>query len=200
VYYTELQDAQRAILESDPNSGVVQTFRNAGDIGIFGAEVEAQIALSGNLLLSASAGYIDAQYDSVAGDLNGDGAIDDRDKALKISSVPEWTYSVGLVHDMELGDWNLASRVSYAYRDKIYASDNNLGVIDDWANVQAGVDLMSSDGRWTFSLYGKNLLNEVVLSGDTGLPDTAGPIPLGGTFSPLQKGRVVGLQVEYSFN
>jgi iron complex outermembrane receptor protein len=200
VYYTELQDAQRAILESDPNSGVVQTFRNAGDIGIFGAEVEAQIVLSGNLLLSASAGYIDAQYDSVAGDLNGDGAIDGRDKALKISSVPEWTYSVGLVHDMELGDWNLASRVSYAYRDKIYASDNNLGFIDDWANVQAGVDLMSSDGSWTFSLYGKNLLNEVVFSGDTGLPDKAGPIPLGGTFATVQKGRVVGLQVEYSFN
>jgi iron complex outermembrane receptor protein len=200
VYYTELQDAQRAILESDPNSGVVQTFRNAGDIGIFGAEVEAQIALSGNLLLSASAGYIDAQYDSVAGDLNGDGAIDDRDKALKNSSVPEWTYSVGLVHDMELGSWDLASRVSYAYRDKIYTTDNNLGFVDDIVNLQAGADLMSSDGSWTLSVYGSNLLDEVNFGGDLGLPDTAGPIPLGGTFSPLQKGRVVGLQVEYSFN
>ncbi|MFT7130660.1 MAG: iron complex outermembrane receptor protein [Gammaproteobacteria bacterium] len=200
IYYTQMQDAQRAILESDPNSGIVQTFRNAGDIEIFGAEVEAQIALSDNLLLNASAGYIDASYDSVTGDLNGDADIDGRDKALEITSVPEWTYSVGLVHDMELGDWELSSRITYAYRDKIYTSDNNLGFIDDWANVQAGADLMSSDGSWILSLYGKNLLNEVVFGGDTGLPSTIGPVPLGGTFAPLQKGRVIGLQVEYNFN
>jgi len=200
IYYTELQDAQRAIIESDPNSGIVQTFRNAGDIGIIGAEVEAQITLSENLLLSVSAGYIDAQYDSVAGDLNGDTVIDGLDKALKISSVPKWTYSVGLVHEMELDNWNLASRVSYAYRDKIYTSDSNLGYVDDWANVQAGADLMSKDGSWTLSLYGKNLLNEVVFGGDTGLPNSTGPVPLGGTFAPLQKGRVMGVQVEYNFN
>jgi|CoawatStandDraft_6_1074263.scaffolds.fasta_scaffold01090_9 iron complex outermembrane receptor protein len=200
LYYTELQDAQRAIIESDPNSGIVQTFRNAGDIGIIGAEVELQIALSDNLLLSASAGYIDAQYDSVAGDLNGDTVIDGLDKALEISSVPEWTYSVGLLHEMQLDNWNLASRVSYAYRDKIYTSDNNLGFVDDWANVQAGADLMSKDGSWTLSLYGKNLLNEVVVGGDTGLPNKVGPVPLGGTFAPLQKGRVMGVQVEYNFN
>jgi iron complex outermembrane receptor protein len=200
IYYTELQDAQRAIIESDPNSGIVQTFRNAGDIGIIGAEVEAQITLSENLLLSVSAGYIDAQYDSVAGDLNGDTVIDGLDKALKISSVPKWTYSVGLVHEMELDNWNLASRVSYAYRDKIYTSDSNLGYVDDWANVQAGADLMSKDGSWTLSLYGKNLLNEVVFGGDTGLPNSTGPVPLGGTFAPLQKGRVMGVQVQYNFN
>jgi iron complex outermembrane receptor protein len=200
VYYTELNDAQRAILESDPNAGVVQTFRNAGDMEIFGAEVEAQIALSDRLLLNASAGYIDAEWASLRGDLNGDGVINGGDKALKSTSVPKWTYAVGLVHDMELGDWNLSSRINYAYRDKIYSTDNNLGYIDDWANVSAGADLMSSDGAWTLSIYGRNLLNEVNFGGDSQMPSTLGGVPLGGTFSPLQKGRVVGLQVEYNFN
>jgi len=200
VYYTELRDAQRAILESDPNSGVVQTFRNAGDLEVFGAEVDAQIALIDTLLLNISVGYIDAKWSSLTGDLNGDGVSDGDDKALKSTSVPELTYSVGLVHDMELGDWNLSSRISYAYRDKIYSTDNNLGFIDDWVNVTAGVDLSSNDGKWVLSAYGRNLLDEVNFGGDSQMPSKLGGVPLGGTFSPLQKGRVVGLQVEFNFN
>jgi iron complex outermembrane receptor protein len=51
------------------------------------------------------------------------------------------------------------------------------------------------------SLYGKNLLNDVKHGGDTQLPATLGPpaiaFPLGGTFSPLSKGRIVGIELGY---
>ena len=41
------------------------------------------------------------------------------------------------------------------------------------------------------SFYGKNLLNEVNFGNDTQLPISLG----GGTFSPLMKGRVIGLEL-----
>ena len=50
-----------------------------------------------------------------------------------------------------------------------------------------------------FSLYGRNLLNEVKHGGDTQLPDTISGVPTGGTFSPLAKGRVYGAEVTFSF-
>ena len=50
-----------------------------------------------------------------------------------------------------------------------------------------------------FSVYGKNLLDEVKHGGDTQLPSMLGPIPLGGAYGPLAKGRVIGGEVTYSF-
>ena len=45
----------------------------------------------------------------------------------------------------------------------------------------------------------RNLLDEVKHGGDTQLPDLLGPVPTGGTFSPLSKGRVYGLELTYNF-
>jgi iron complex outermembrane receptor protein len=199
VYYTTLKDAQRAVLEADPASGLIQTFRNAGDIDIYGGELEANFALSDSLILTANAGYTHAEWDSLQSDLTGDGVTDGKDENLEISSVPKWTYSLGLNHDLQLGDWNLASRINYAYRDKMYTTDNNLGYLDSWADLTAGLDLSSGNGEWIFSLYGKNLLDETNFGGDTQAPATIGPVPLGGTFAPMQKGRTVGVQLEYNF-
>ena len=199
VYYTTLKDAQRAVLEADPASGLIQTFRNAGDIDIYGGELEATFALSDSLILTANAGYTHAEWDSLQSDLTGDGVADGKDENLEISSVPKWTYSLGLNHDLQLGDWNLASRINYAYRDKMYTTDNNLGYLDSWADLTAGLDLSSGNGEWVFSLYGKNLLDETNFGGDTQAPATIGSVPLGGTFAPMQKGRTVGVQLEYNF-
>ena len=63
----------------------------------------------------------------------------------------------------------------------------------------AGLDFYSNDGHWVFSLYGRNLANDVKHGGDTQLPEALGPVPLGGTFSPLAKGRVYGTEVTYNF-
>ncbi len=49
-----------------------------------------------------------------------------------------------------------------------------------------------------FSLYGRNLLDEVNHGGDTQLPAVLGPLPAGGTFSPLGKGRVMGIEVTFN--
>ena len=49
-------------------------------------------------------------------------------------------------------------------------------------------------------MYGNNLLDEVKHGGDTQLPGTlVRNSPLGGTFSPLAKGRHYGVEVTRDF-
>ncbi|MGB5626617.1 MAG: TonB-dependent receptor, partial [Woeseiaceae bacterium] len=139
-------------------------------------------------------------YDTVKEDLNGDGVVDDADKALDLPRAAELTWSIGFTHDLSVGNRGyLASRINYAYRDKSAYTDSNLGIINEQSILDAGLDFYSNSERWVFSLYGRNLLDEVKHGGDTQLPDVIGPVGTGGTFSPLAKGRVYGAEVTYNF-
>ena len=200
VFYNEVSDMQREVNKAGP-IGVIQLIQNTADAEIFGLEVDGTYAITENLLLTASLGYIDAQYSEVDVDLNEDGVIDGDDEDLDLPRAPEWTYSFGINHDLDIGSWGyMSSRVSYAYRDETFFTDSNLGFILEQDVVDAGLDFYSNDGHWVFSLYGRNLLDEVKHGGDTQLPaDLAGAVPWGGTFSPLSKGRHYGAEVRYNF-
>jgi iron complex outermembrane receptor protein len=199
VFYNEISDMQREVNKPGP-IGVIQLIQNTADATIIGAEVDGAFAITDSLLATASIGYIDAEYDDVSVDLNEDGVIDGRDESLDLPRAPEWTYSFGLNHDLDIGDWGyMASRISYAYRDETAYTDSNYGFILEQEIVDAGLDFVSNDGHWVFSLYGKNLLDEVKHGGDTQLPATLSGIPWGGTFSPLAKGRRYGAEVRYNF-
>lgn len=93
----------------------------------------------------------------------------------------------------------MTARINYAYRDDMFFTDSNLGFINDVDMLDAGIDFQSNSGEWIFSLYGRNLLDEVSHGGDTQLPDSIDPVPTGGTFSPLQPGIRVGFEVTYNF-
>ena len=200
LFFNEIEDMQWEVNLSDPVSGVVQVIKNTADAEIPGIELDGAFHLTDNLLVTASAGWIDPEYKKVGFDLNSDGVIDARDKDLDLPRAAEWTYSLGLRHRLQVGDWgHIASRVSYSYRDESSYTDNNLGFILEQEILDAGLDFHLSDGHWVFSIYGKNLLNEVKHGGDTQLPTRLGPIPLGGAYAPLAKGRVVGGEVTYTF-
>lgn len=200
IFYNQIDDMQREINLSDPVAGVVQIIKNTADASIFGYEVEGTFGLGENTVLIASLGWIDAEYDSVRFDLDGDGDIDAADEDLDLPRAAEWTYGIGLTHDISVGDSGYVSgRINYAYRDDSAYTDNNRGFILDQEMLDAGIDYRTVGGQWVFSLYGRNLLNEVKHGGDTQLPSVLGPVPTGGTFSPLAKGRVVGLEVTFDY-
>lgn len=199
LFFTQVDDMQREVNRADPIAGVVQVIRNTADAEILGVEFDGVFPLGDRTLLTASVGWIDPQYTRVKFDLNGDGVLDREDKKLGLPRAAEWTYSVGLNHDADLGEWGrLSARVSYAYRDESFYTDSNLGYLLDQNRVDAGLDFHTADGRWVFSLYGRNLLDEVNHGGDTQLPAVLGPLPAGGTFSPLGKGRVMGIEVTFN--
>lgn len=199
LFYTSVDDMQREINEASAVSGVTQTIQNTADATLMGIELDATYALTEAFLLTAAVGYVDSEYDSVDYDLNGDGVVDGADEDLDIPRAAELTYSVGVNHDTPLGDWgHLSSRISYAFRDESAYTDNNLGYIGEQKILDAGVDLHYGENL-TVGLYGKNLTDEVKHGGDSQLPEFFGPLPLGGTFSPLSKGRVYGLEVTYNY-
>ncbi len=198
VFYNQIDDMQREINLPGP-IGVIQLIRNTAEATMIGLEVDGTFALTDNLVAIASVGLLDAEYDSVSVDLNGDGVIDGADEDLDIPRAAELTYSVGLNHDMDIGSLGyLASRISYSYRDESAYTDNNLGFIDEQDILSLGFDFYTAGGNWVFSVYGENLLDTVKQGGDTQLPNDIAGIPLGGAFSPLATGRRVGLQVTYN--
>lgn len=198
VFYTTIDDMQRELNLADPFAGVVQVIKNTADAEIYGLEVDGTFAIGPDTVLLASLGWVDPSYTEVRFDLNGDGVIDENDKALKLPRAAEWTYSIGLNHDWVLDSGAVVSfRANYAYRDDAFYTDNNLGYLLSQKILDFGLDYATGNHHWVFSLYARNLLDSVNHGGDTQLPSVIGPVPTGGTFSPLVKGRVIGLEATY---
>jgi iron complex outermembrane receptor protein len=202
VFYNMIDDMQREINFPDPALGIVQLIDNTADVETYGFELDGLFAIAENLFLTGSVGYVNPEYTKVKADLNRDGDLDVKDLDLELPRAAKWTYSVGLTHDTGAGSWGrMTSRVSYAYRDKSYFTDDNRGYILEQNILDAGIDIIPANGRFSIGLYGKNLLDEVKHGGDSQLPITLGapPLsaPLGGTFSPLAKGRIFGVQLTY---
>ena len=200
LFFNDVEDMQREVNLADPISGVVQVIKNTADAEILGIELDGALNLADNLQATGSVGWLDPEYKNVRFDLNSDGMIDGRDKDLDPPRAAEWTWSLGLMHRLPAGDLgHVNTRVSYAYRDKSFFTDNNLGYIMSQKILDAGLDFHMGNGHWVFSIYGKNLLDEVKHGGDTQLPSRLGPIPLGGAYGPLAKGRVIGGEVTFTF-
>ncbi|MGE6696719.1 TonB-dependent receptor [Hyphomonas sp. NPDC076900] len=210
LFYTSIKDMQRELNLSDPAAGVVQTILNTADAGITGLEIEGRYAFTEHFLVTANIGLIDAQYDKVRFDISGDGQVDAADKALALPRVPETTWGIGFIWDVDLGDrGSLVSRANFQHRDEFAYSDNNFGWIQAADMVDANITWNTPYDGLSVSLYGKNLLDEVTAGGDTQVPfggplsngvnQPFGAYPAAGTFSPLSKGRRIGLEISYEY-
>ena len=200
VFFNKIQDMQADINFSDPVSGVVQVIKNTADAEILGIELDGVYSLATNFVVTGSIGMIDAQYTKVLYDLNGDGVINQEDLNLSLKRAPELTSAIGFNWDVDIGSWGyMSARASFAHRDETAWSEDNRAYVPEQDIVDAGLSFSSNDGMWVFALYGKNLTNEVKWGGDTQLPSMLGPAPLGGTFSPLAKGRMYGAEVTVTF-
>lgn len=111
---------------------------------------------------------------------------------------PDLTYNITAIYDIELGGAGYISTLaSYGYRDGTAYTDNNLGFVNEQKQLDVAVDYHLGGDQWIVSFYGRNLMNTVRHGGDTQLPATLG-VPLGGTFSPLNKPATYGLEVTYN--
>ncbi|MGV6802433.1 MAG: TonB-dependent receptor [bacterium] len=196
IFFTKIQDMQREVNLASSGSGVVQIIRNTGDADLFGFEFDGQYAVHDNVVVTGSFGYVDGEYQSLLFDISGDGVIDDTDFGLEIPRLAPVTATIGVVADHELSIGHLTTQASYAYRDQAAYTDNNLGILNEANRFDASMSLAMNDDRTRLTLYGKNLDNNVQHGNDTQLPSLLGPVPLGGTFAPLSKGRVIGLELQ----
>ncbi len=209
AYYTTVQDMQREVNQADPESGVAQSIFNTADATILGIEADTRIRLTEGLLLTGNIGVIDASYDEVLFDISGDGQITGADLELRIPRVPEITYGIGVIHELFLGENEIITRVNWQYRDDFAFTDDNRGFIQSIDNIEANITWVTPVDGLSLSVYGRNLLDEVQAGGDTQLP-FGGPLsngidqpfdqfPGAGTFSPLQRGRTLGVEAIFEF-
>jgi iron complex outermembrane receptor protein len=209
AYMTKVGNMQREVNLADPGAGVVQNILNTADATITGFEAEARMRVSESLAFTANIGIIEAEYDRVLFDISGDGLINDTDLALSLPRVPPITVGAGLIHELELGNSTVLSRVNYQYRDEAAYTDDNLGWLNSLSNLEANITWETPVDGLSLSLYGRNLLDEVQEGGDTqvpfGGPNSTGvrrpfaPNPTVGTFSPLMRGRNVGIEALFEF-
>jgi iron complex outermembrane receptor protein len=206
AYHNTIKDMQREINLADPLVGVVQLIRNTADATIDGFDLELSTALTDALFLQATLGYVDGTYDEVLFDISGDGVIDDTDENLEIPRLAPWSYGAQLTYVAELPIGTLTLQGSGYRRDPSPYTDNNQGFLRAADMFNANVSLAVLEDRLTISAFGRNLKDEVTIGGDTQLPPNFPggplfPVPgLGGagaTFSPLNKGRVWGVEVQY---
>ena len=200
LFHNTIDNMQREVNLPSEDSAVVQLIRNTADATIRGAEFEMMAGLSDSLLLSMNVGYVDGDYDKVWFDISGDNVVDNTDLGLDIPRLAPWTYGMGLVHDLALGNLGIVtSRINYNYRDASAYTDNNRGMLSEVEMVDFSISFAPLEGNYSLSLFGKNMLDEVSEGNDTQLPAMLGPVALGpnSTFTPLNRGRIIGLEFNY---
>ena len=197
IFRTEMSDMQREVNLPSPTAGVLQLIQNTADAEIVGFEADGTFALTDNFTLKASMGWLSANYTEVRFDLNGDGRVDSADEDLSLPRAPDLTYNITGIYDIDLGNAGYISALgSFGYRDAIAFTDNNRGFINEQEQLDVAIDYHMGNGNWTFSLYGRNLLDNVRHGGDTPLPSVLA-VPLGGSFAPLNKPRTIGVEATY---
>lgn len=209
AYVTKVGNMQREVNLADPGAGVVQNILNTADATIKGIEAEARMRVSDSLVFTANLGLIDAAYDEVLFDISGDGVINDADLALSVPRVPPVTVGAGFIHELDLGNSNILTRVNYQYRDRAAFTDDNFGWLNDLSNLEANITWNTPIEGFALSIYGRNLLDQVQEGGDTQVPFGGpnstgvrrpfGANPTAGTFSPLMRGRNIGIEALLEF-
>ncbi len=196
LFHNTIADMQRAVNIPDVATGVIQIVQNTANARIQGFDIDAQVFVNDNITLTGNLGHVDGDYTKVKFDISGDGVVDATDLALQIPRLAPWTYGAGILLDGETAMGPISAQVLFNHRDKAFYTDSNQGFLQGADMVDANLSLELEGKGVTLSVYGKNLLDEVTIGGDTQLPPTIGPFPLGGTFSPLNKGRIIGFEIK----
>ncbi len=138
-------------------AGIV--LNNAANATIYGLEFEGGARLTDMIMLEASVGLLDAEYDSFQACVGpaslGGGAADCSGNDLVLA--PEFTAHGALVLEQEVGFGTLHGRVDVEHRSAVFFEPTNApdfqGRARTLVNLRAGVDFDS----WSLFLWGRNL-------------------------------------------
>jgi len=157
VFHTDYDDVQVIVRETfNP-----LTF-NAGEADIDGGELEITWVPLDALLITASVGYIDAEYDSVSQSAQASGVSESND----LVNTPEWSSAVGAAYTFGIGRWGqLTPRVDWIYQDEQYNDAVNTPQLkqDDYNLVHVSVVWDSPDEAWEGRAGVRNATDEEYL-------------------------------------
>jgi iron complex outermembrane receptor protein len=191
AFHTKLANLQRD-LNVPTLQGVASLTVNVGTITLKGIEGEASVKLAEGLTLSGNFGYVDNKFDKIVYDLSGNGSIGPEDFLRKLPYASKWSYGISLAYDHDTSFGSVGARASFNHRDRAFGNDANSVYLNPVNNLDGSLSVTS--GKTTVSLYGKNILNKVTF----GISSPQAFFPRA-SFVPLNKGRVLGIEVRYSY-
>jgi iron complex outermembrane receptor protein len=180
AFYYDYQDLQVYTLVLD-GVRTIQSFTNASNAEIYGAELELTASPAQGLDLTLNASWLEAQYKdfkSLAGDYSGNQLPDAPKFSMTASARYEWALLSGEAH--------VAADASY--RSKVYYDTRNVERLSDDARtfLNAQIGWTTPDKHYEFGIWGRNLTDTTNISDiipleglgfdlfNMGLPRTAG--------------------------
>jgi iron complex outermembrane receptor protein len=140
--------------------GIAPKVRNAGSARIQGAELESEAVLTERLRLSASLGYLDAEYRSLSDNVVGI-ALEN-----ELPNAPEITASAGVSVDAYSGSHGLLTlRADWSYQDAVFKDAANKTAIRQpaYSLVNANVAFTTQSGKFSVVAGVTNLTDERVI-------------------------------------
>lgn len=170
AFYAEYEDLQRGVIRAAPTSTGQETFvDNAAGAESFGAELSFTAVPLDGLTLSGDIGWLDIEYDDFQADLSGDGIKTDN-SGLDLVRAPEWDMHLAATYTFDLEDYGaVAVGLRGTYTDDMFLTTPNDVRFDRQRMVtwDAQLNWDSADGRYTISLWGRNLNGDVERLGGT---------------------------------
>lgn len=177
AYYSDFENLQ--IQAFSPINPSVIVVTNAGNAETKGIESDLKWTPLPGLTATATLAYNDAQYTDteLLVDTGNPEPVDFSGRPL--SRAPEWTSSLSLQYDWQLGpSWNARVRADYTY-----TGDQYLDALLDMRSYQEAYSLLdlraslsTADEKWRVSVWGRNVLGEEYIT--QALPNPAGPFKL----------------------
>lgn len=198
LYRSELKNLQVTSF-----NGINFVVGNAAALVVQGVEIDAQWRLTKALELGLSLNYLDHKYDSFPGApcTIAEGslvAVCSKDLSGKRGAyAPEWSGSAYVDYVEALNDgWDLFAHVNANFKDDMYLSTDLDEALHQSAYVKldARIGLMSADGKWSFSVFGRNLTDKRTFTSGLDAPLTGGV-----KAAWVEEPRVIGVQGTYRF-
>ena len=199
LYRSELENLQVTSF-----NGINFVVGNAAELVVQGVELDGQWRLTNEWEIGGAVAYLDHEYASFPGapctiaegslvaactkDLTGQ----------RGAYAPEWTgtFYVEFVTSIA-ANWDLFAHVDVNYKDDMYLSnslDESLHQ-DAYTKINAHVGVMTGDGAWNVSLFGRNLTDERTYTSALDAPLTGGI-----QAAWVEEPRVIGVQGTYRFH
>jgi len=173
-------------------------------VHVYGFEFDVLWPVTSNFIVNGSVGVTESNFTDVNINLLATDPDEIADPAtgalvepaagvldLQLPRLAPFTASAGFTYFQDFGFGDVTFNGNYSHRDASFFTDNNLGVIPSQDRVDASISYNIPNTGGNISIYGKNITNDVLLGGDTQLGL--------GTFSPLAKGGVYGIELTYEY-
>jgi len=147
-----------------PPIGTILVFTTTNDDGIInmtGVEADAAYAATDWLTFTASYGLTEAESSE--------------DPRFVLDSVPKYNYTAGVTVNKNVFGGNLETSVNYSYRADTFSFSTSEPDRDDpsfnegYGLVNANITFEPDSGRWSLSLYGRNLSDKEYTFGNYGI-------------------------------